>query len=174
MEKNELYYVPMLKSVEGKVVPNDDEKETKRLRRSAEKTRRRSAKSSRSRQQESSSQGQESKKGEGDGETTVPKPTPVPLSADTTEKTSEQPSGQSNETDTGGEGLFTLKCLSIETRKTINFPFGSSGKPMGFRCSNIQAHYNEAVDYLSFGTPKNNEFSIWNKWKIHYFRCPNT
>ena len=41
-------------------------------------------------------------------------------------------------------------------------------------CSNIQAHYNEAVIYLDFGTPKNDEFSIWNKWKIYYFRCPNT
>ena len=28
-------------------------------------------------------------------------------------------------------------------------------------CSNIQEHYNEAVIYLNFGTPKNNEFSIW-------------
>ena len=34
---------------------------------------------------------------------------------------------------------------------------------------NIQEHYNEAVIYLNFGTPKNNEFSIWNKWKIYYF-----
>ena len=29
---------------------------------------------------------------------------------------------------------------------------------MVFRCSNIQEHYNEAVIYLNFGTPKNNEF----------------
>ena len=29
---------------------------------------------------------------------------------------------------------------------------------MIFRCPNIQAHYNEAVIYLNFGTPKNNEF----------------
>ena len=63
----------------------------------------------------------------------------------------------------------TLKCLSIGTPKTINFPFFSSGKLMFFRCLNIQAHYNEAVIYLNFGTPKNNEFSIWNKWKIYYF-----
>ena len=27
---------------------------------------------------------------------------------------------------------------------------------MVFRCSNIQEHYNEAVIYLNFGTPKNN------------------
>ena len=27
---------------------------------------------------------------------------------------------------------------------------------MIFRCPNIQAHYNEAVIYLNFGTPKNN------------------
>ena len=66
--------------------------------------------------------------------------------------------------------LFTLKCLSIGTPKTINFPFVSNGKLMVFRCPNIQAHYNEAVIYLNFGTPKNDEFSIWNKWKIYYFQ----
>ena len=63
----------------------------------------------------------------------------------------------------------TLKCLSIWTPKTINFPFVSNEKLMIFRCPNIQAHYNEAVIYLNFGTPKNNEFSIWNKWKIYHF-----
>ena len=35
---------------------------------------------------------------------------------------------------------------------------------------NTQAHYNEAVNLLNFGTPKNNEFSIWDKWKIYYSR----
>ena len=64
---------------------------------------------------------------------------------------------------------FTLKCLSIGTPKTIYFPFFSNEKLMIFRCLNIQAHYNEAVMYLNFGTPKNDEFSIWNKWKIYYF-----
>ena len=59
--------------------------------------------------------------------------------------------------------LHTLQCLSIGTPKTINFPFVSNEKLMVFRCPNIQAHYNEAVVYLNFGTPKNNEFSIWNK-----------
>ena len=63
----------------------------------------------------------------------------------------------------------TLKCLSIGTPKIINFPFVSNLKLMVFRCPNIQTHYNEAVIYLNFGTPKNNEFSIWNKWKIYYF-----
>ena len=63
----------------------------------------------------------------------------------------------------------TLKCLSIGTPKTINFPFVSNEKLMFFRCPSIQAHCNEAVIYLNFGTPKNNEFSIWNKWKIYYF-----
>ena len=29
---------------------------------------------------------------------------------------------------------------------------------MFFRCPNIETHYNEAVIYLNFGTPKNNEF----------------
>ena len=65
--------------------------------------------------------------------------------------------------------LHTLKCLSIGTPKTINFLFVSNGKLMVFKCPNIQAHCNEAVIYLNFGTPKNNEFSIWNKWKINYF-----
>ena len=40
---------------------------------------------------------------------------------------------------------------------------------MFFTCPSIQAHCNEAAIYLNFGTPKNNEFSIWNKWKIYYF-----
>ena len=29
---------------------------------------------------------------------------------------------------------------------------------MVFRCPNVQAHYNEAVLCLNFGTPENNEF----------------
>ena len=43
---------------------------------------------------------------------------------------------------------------------------------MIFRCPNIQTDYNEAVVAvlcLNFGTPENNEFSIWDKWKIYYF-----
>ena len=63
---------------------------------------------------------------------------------------------------------ITLKCLSIGTPKDINFPFVSNEKLMFFRCPSIQAHCNEAVIYLKIGTPKNNEFSIWNKWKIYY------
>ena len=51
--------------------------------------------------------------------------------------------------------VHTLKCLSIGTPKTINFPFVANGKLMVFRCSNIQVHYNKAVIYLNFGTPKN-------------------
>ena len=66
--------------------------------------------------------------------------------------------------------IGTLKCLSIGTPKTINFPLVANGKLMGFRCPHIQAHYHEAVIYLIFGTPENNEFSIWNKWKIYYFQ----
>ena len=54
----------------------------------------------------------------------------------------------------------TYSCqFSICLKWKINF----------FRCPSIQAHCNEAVIYLNFGTPKNNEFSIWNKWKIYYF-----
>ena len=61
----------------------------------------------------------------------------------------------------------TLKCLSIGTPILIDL--SPNGKLMVFRCPNIQAHYNEAVLSLNFGTPENNEFSIWNKWKIYYF-----
>ena len=64
---------------------------------------------------------------------------------------------------------YTLKCLSIGTPKIINFPIVSNGKLMICRCPNIQTDYNEAVLYLNFGTPENNEFSIWDKWKIYYF-----
>ena len=56
------------------------------------------------------------------------------------------------------------KVFSIGTPKAINFPFVSDEKLKFFRCPSIQAHCNEAVIYLNFGTPKNNEFSIWNKW----------
>ena len=66
-------------------------------------------------------------------------------------------------------GLCTLKCLSIGTPNLINFPFVSNRKLMIFSCPNTQAHYNEAVLCLNFGTPENNEFSIWNKWNIYYF-----
>ena len=58
------------------------------------------------------------------------------------------------------QDIFTLKCLSIGTPKAINFSFVSNEKLMFFRCPSIQAHCNEAVIYLNFGTPKNNEFSI--------------
>ena len=63
----------------------------------------------------------------------------------------------------------TLKRLSIGTPKATNFPFVSNEKLKFFRCPSIQAHCNEAVIYLNFGTPKNNEFSIWNKCKIYNF-----
>ena len=58
--------------------------------------------------------------------------------------------------------VLTLKCLSIGTPKTINFPFFSNGKLMIFIVPIFKAHYN-AVICLNFGTPKNNEFSIWDK-----------
>ena len=40
---------------------------------------------------------------------------------------------------------------------------------MIFSRPNIQTDYNEAVLCQNFGTPENNEFSIWDKWKIYYF-----
>ena len=73
------------------------------------------------------------------------------------------------ERESGPVHLHNLKRLSIGTPKIINFPFVSNGKFMVYTCPNIHAHYNEAVLCLNFGTPENNEFSIWNKWKIYYF-----
>ena len=64
---------------------------------------------------------------------------------------------------------ITVMCLSIGTPKIIDFPFVPNGKLMIFRCPNIQTDYNEAVLCLNFGTLENNEFSIWDKWKIYYF-----
>ena len=63
----------------------------------------------------------------------------------------------------------TLKCLSIGTPKIVNFTFVSNGKLIVLRFPNIQAHYIEAVLCLNVGTPENNEFSIWDKWKIYCF-----
>ena len=77
-------------------------------------------------------------------------------------------------TPTKRDKQHTLKCLSIGTPKTINFPFVPNGKLIDFRCPNIQAHHNLAVMCLKFGTPKYDKFFIWDKWKINYFRCPNT
>ena len=69
---------------------------------------------------------------------------------------------------------YTLKCLNIGTPKTSNFPFVSNGKIIGFRCPNIQAHYNEAVVCLNFGTPKIMNFPFGTNGKFIIFRCPNT
>ena len=55
---------------------------------------------------------------------------------------------------------LTLQCLSIGSPKTIHFPFVSNGKLMVFMCPNIQAHYNEAVNYLKFGTPEIMNFPL--------------
>ena len=64
---------------------------------------------------------------------------------------------------------FTLKCVVLEHLKSLIFHLSENGKLMGFSCRNIQAHYNEALLCLNFGTPENNEFFIWDKWKIYYF-----
>ena len=69
---------------------------------------------------------------------------------------------------------ITLKCLSIGTPRTINFPFVSNGKLMVFRCPNIQAHYNEAVSTLILGHLKIMNFPFGTNGKFVIFRCPNT
>ena len=45
---------------------------------------------------------------------------------------------------------------------------------MVFMCSNIHAHYNEAVNYLKFGTPKIMNFPFGTNGKFISFRYPNT
>ena len=50
----------------------------------------------------------------------------------------------------------TLKCLSIGTLETTDFPFVPNGKLMVFRCPNILADYSLAVICQNYGTPKNN------------------
>ena len=55
--------------------------------------------------------------------------------------------------------ILTIKCLSIRTLKTINFPFVSNGKLIDFRCPMFK--------HIIFWTPKNGKFSIWDKWKIN-------
>ena len=45
---------------------------------------------------------------------------------------------------------------------------------MFFRCPDIQAHNNEAVLYLSFGTLKIMNFPFGTNGKFIIFRCPNT
>ena len=46
---------------------------------------------------------------------------------------------------------------------------------MFFRGPNVQAHCNEAVLCLNFGTPENNEFfAFGTNGKFIIFRCTNT
>ena len=49
----------------------------------------------------------------------------------------------------------TLKCLSIRTPKTINFPFVPNGKLIIFRCPKIWPNYSPVIMCLNFGTLKN-------------------
>ena len=63
----------------------------------------------------------------------------------------------------------TLKCLSIGTSKIINFFHLSQMENSWFLRVPIFMHIIMRLYCLNFGTPENNEFSIWNKWKIYYF-----
>jgi len=76
LEKNEIYYVPMLKSVEGKVVPNENEKDARKLRRSAEKGGKRSARGQRSKHNTPRVATERQKESTGDA--SQPGPTPAP------------------------------------------------------------------------------------------------
>ena len=63
--------------------------------------------------------------------------------------------------------VHALRCLGIGTPEAIGFPF-VSGEKLVFSGVRVFKHIvNEAVIYLSFGTPKGNEFSIWNGWRIY-------
>nr|XP_022287824.1 X-ray radiation resistance-associated protein 1-like [Crassostrea virginica] len=52
LEKNDIYYVPQLKSVEGTMIINDDEKSTRRLQRSARLSARKSARGQKTQKQD--------------------------------------------------------------------------------------------------------------------------
>ena len=45
---------------------------------------------------------------------------------------------------------------------------------MVFRCPNIQAHYNEAVLCLNFGTPEKMDFPFGTNGNFSIYRCPIT
>ena len=64
---------------------------------------------------------------------------------------------------------INLKCISIGTPKAINYPFVSNEKLMFLGVPVFKHIVMRLLIYLNFGTSKNNEFSIWNKWKIYYF-----
>ena len=70
----------------------------------------------------------------------------------------------------------TVMCLSIGTPKIINFPFGTNGKLMVFRCPKIWAHYSLIIMSLNIGTPENHHFPFGTNRKVLFsgIRCPNT
>ncbi|KAH3807141.1 hypothetical protein DPMN_135474, partial [Dreissena polymorpha] len=118
LEKNELYYVPMLKSVEGKVIPNDSEKDARKLRRSAEKGGRRSARGQRSK--EATPRQVAEKKGR-ENTTDVPQPTPAPTEL-SEQKSSEKP-GMDVQPDMLNEDLANLsrQVTDMDLEKEVTF-----------------------------------------------------
>ena len=93
----------MLKSIEGKLIQNDSEKDAKRLRRSAEKGGRKSARGTRSKDP---TPRQPVEKKEREGTTEVPLPTPVPT-LDDSQKGSGKMEGDS--TVQPGKVIFFIK-----------------------------------------------------------------
>ena len=66
-------------------------------------------------------------------------------------------------------------CLNIPNPKKIIFPFVRSGKLiiLGIPKSGHIADCSLIILCLNIGTLKNHLLSIWDKWKIIDFRCPN-
>ena len=66
----------------------------------------------------------------------------------------------------------TVKCLSIGTQKTINFPFAPKVKLIIFRYPKIWAHYSLITMCSNIGTPKNINFPFGTNGKLMVLGLP--
>ncbi|XP_053404342.1 X-ray radiation resistance-associated protein 1-like isoform X2 [Mercenaria mercenaria] len=126
LEKNELYYVPMLKSVEGKVVQNESEKDARKLRRSAEKEGRRSARGTRSKDP---TPWQPVEKKNSEDTTNAPLPTPVPAGEDSQKGSGKQGADSVVQPDLLKEDFTDLsrQVTDIDLEKEITLPVTEEG-----------------------------------------------
>ncbi|XP_060557943.1 X-ray radiation resistance-associated protein 1-like isoform X2 [Ruditapes philippinarum] len=131
LEKNELYYVPMLKSIEGKLVQNESEKDARKLRRSAEKEGRRSARGTRSKDP---TPRHPVEKKEREGTTDAPLPTPVPTGEDSQKGSGKMEGDSSVQPDLLKEDFTDLsrQITDIDLEKEITLPVTDEGnRPLG-------------------------------------------
>ena len=70
--------------------------------------------------------------------------------------------------------LNTLKCLSIGTPKTVNFPFVPNGKLMVLGVPIFEHIIIRLLCYQILGHLKIINFTFGTNGKFTIFRCPNT